>query len=385
MSDNNKEKSIANNLISLLAPENLDSNKILSIFNEQFQAKIVDLLNLEEINKIDSDKDAILGGLKRLNFIEFLNENTIQITIKDSLTVLSLISIPHFWTSKEITDQFSILKSDNGKIERIYKKSLFWYLVTEDVETSKILEEELSSGSIVDSDKNKIKYEKLVSAEIKKRILKQINSHLYSKEVSDLKSNTLGNNNIIDGGNKLSWRKKSNDDTEEVRKGSKITSNAKQSGNFQRSSQVGLGGNQLGSGFYRERYNSDGQQNFNRGKQNFPKKEEIEIDLSKIHYSLKIMHKYSNADILLFYDKFRIQGVFNEPPKFDNFVDEICSKEKRKEFNFLKRERSLTFSVPISFKSNKFDEIKLNLNAPEYKIPTQNPLSGKLSGIQLNK
>jgi len=372
-----------NCFINILAPENLESNKVVSTFNEQLQANVNDLLLVEEINKIANNKETLLSLLKQLNFIE-CNEDKVKIKINDNMNLISLVNVPLSWEKNEIKTKFESLKGNESKIIRLYKKSLFWHLIVEDIELANKIEAELNSGNVKDEEGNKIKFEKTTSVDISKRINKQISNHAYSKEVSDLKSNNLGvEKSNVEAGSKLSWRKKSNDTSEEVRKGSRITSNynAKQSGNFQRSSQLNT--NNTGGGFFRERYNSDGQQNFYRSKLN--KKEEIEIDLGKIHYSLKITNKYTNADLLLFYDKFRIQGVFNDPPKFEVFVDEICAKEKRKEFNFLKRERSLTFSVPISFKSNKFDEIKLNLNAPEYKVPAQNPLSGKLSGIQLNK
>ena len=93
----------------------------------------------------------------------------------------------------------------------------------------------------------------------------------------------------------------------------------------------------------------------------------------------------------IFYDKFRINKLFDTIPKFDNFKEDVCSKVNRKDFNFLKRERSMTYSAPFSFKNstilNKFDEVKLNLDAPVFKLPNQNPLTGGgvLSGIQLNK
>lgn len=355
-------------ITSLIAPEAVDSSKILHSFNDHFEASVSEILKCSELSKlVENNQDTLVCLLKKLSFIEFTSESKIKLIIGNNLTVFSLVNIPVSWKSDNIIQNLDVLSSNKNKIIRLYKKSLYWNIAIEDSSLVENLEKELNTKSFSDLDNNKIKFDKLDNKEIHNKLVKIINQNAYSKETTGLKSNHGGNSNH-DGASKLSWRKKSNDTTDDFKRGSKIFKN---SGNFQRT---------LPQGTMRDRYNSDGQNlNF---RPPVKRTEEIEIDLSKIHYSLKIKHKYNNADILLFYDKYRINKIFEKEPKFEVFVDEVCSHEKRRDFNFLKRERSLTYSLP----NNKYDAIKVNLDAPAF-MPNRNPLTGgaRLSGIQINK
>lgn len=369
MTDTNSSsnKEISSNITSLIAPEAIDSSKILQLFNDHFEATLSDILKSSELLKLtENNSDKLLTHLKSLDFVEFIGESKIKLNINSNLTVFSLVNIPTTWQSKDIIQKFKILKDNESKIIRLYKKSLFWNIAIDNSSIIESLEKELNSNVFTELDNNKVKYDKLDNKEIHNKLVKVINQNAYTKEASGLKSNH-GNSNY-DSTSKLSWRKKSNDTTDDFRRGSNFNKN---SGTFQRSA--------IPQGTMRDRYNSDGQNvNFRPTKRS----EEIEIDLSKIHYSLKIKHKYNNADILLFYDKYRINKIFDTKPEFTNFIEEVCSNEKRRDFNFLKRERSLTYSLP----NNKFDNVKMNLDAPAF-LPNRNPLSGgaRLSGIQLNK
>jgi hypothetical protein len=374
---------VLSQLKSLLAPEIVHTSKVCSVFSEAFEANIDELVSANEVSKL-VNKQGFIDIVPQLSFLEYDKEKgLVKIVIHEHLVAFSLVNIPFGYCADKIFEAIPFLKANQitsshlGGLVRAYSKSILWVLVTEDTKFANDLEESLKVAEI---NGIKIKYERLESESIKKQLAKQIASLHYVKDSADLKSGhkNLGANNNYDSNNsqKLSWRKKSNDTTDHP---TSITDNKpKQSGGFQRSSNAGA------PIAVRDRYNSDGGQpsSFRPSK----KITEIEIDLSKISYSLKIQHKYSNGDLLLYYDKLRIKKVFDEMPKFENYIEEICSKEKRKEFNFLKRERSLTYSLPVTYKSSKFEEVKLNLDAPSYKLPNQNPLSGgKLSGIQLNK
>jgi hypothetical protein len=394
MTSDGKVDNILNNLMAIMSPESIDSNKIASCFNENFEANLNELSNTSEIMNVQS-KEKFTESLKQLGIVEFLENDKLRLILNHNLVVLVMMNIPLKWTNKDFNENLKSFSENSGKILRLYKKSMFWFVATEDqFVVSKIMEE-------LDSQTEKIKYDKMHAADIKKKLTKIINHQNYAKETNELKSNNNCNTSNAGSTSKLSWRKASND-TEEFKRGSKCGSinngsnyddarkqSYKNSGNFTRTN-----GN-FQQGGMRDRYNSDGQNMFTRSslqnKTGFRKNEEIEIDLSKIHYSLKITHKYTNGDILLFYDKFRINKLFDTVPKFDNYKEDVCSKVNRKDFNFLKRERSMTYSAPFSFKNssilNKFDEVKLNLDAPVFKLPNQNPLTGGgvLSGIQLNK
>lgn len=360
--ENLNKEAILNTITLNLAPEVLDSVKISACFNEHLEASITDILSTHEFSKLsEKDKEDFSSYLSQLTFISFPNEQTIKLVIDENIICFNFINIPSTWTTNDIKTNFKSLEGTD-KILRIYKKGIFWYLVLNDKSLGNKVEDELKQKSFEGVD-GVLKFDKISYAEISKRVSKQIN---HRDNLGGVKSNANSDCN-----SKLSWRKKSNDttNTEEFKRGSKV-SNV----DFKRSS---IQGN------VRDRYNSDGQPNFFKPQQQRKKSEEIEIDLSKIHYSLKIKHKYNNTDILFYYDKYRINKVFDVVPKFENFVEDICNTEKRKEFNFLKRERSLTYSMPSI--AAKYDGVKLNLDAPAFKVPTNNPVSGKLSGIQLNK
>jgi hypothetical protein len=357
-------------LMLILAPENVESTKLWNYLNENLEAYLADLLSINEISKITTDKETLINLLTKLPYIEYSKdkENSVKIIINSELSIFSLVNLPFTITEDNLKDNISILKENSQSIDRLYKKSIFWNIATENLEVATKLEDYLKTAEIkVANNSHKVVYERTNGDDIRKNILKQISNHTYNKESCGLQKKGVQPNNDYNSANsqKLSWRKKSNDTTEQMgRIGGKAST-------FQR------------GGVIRDRYNSDGQQHAFKPK---PKYEEIEIDLSKINYSLKLKHKFTNGDLLLYYDKFRINKIFDVQPKFENFIEEICSTTKRKEFNFLKRERSLTYSLPVTYRNSKFDDIKLNLDAPSFKLPTQNPISaGKLGNIQINK
>lgn len=354
-----------NQLAQILYPENLDSSKAYSIFNEKLECKLIDFLTLPEIGKIDKSEQIIKDFLNQIPFLTIEND-TISYKLHPELNIFSLINLPFNFTKEKVVELIKFLTEHQKEIIRFYKKSLFWIIVLESNSLSDSFESQLKNLKFSETNKEgstlvNIKFERQSSEKVKSELIKLVTHHTYGnlKKEGDYKS--------MNSGQKMSWRKKSNDTNEQQFFKGKDSVNFSRGGNIQSN--------------IRDRYHSDGTKPAFKPNKKF---DEIEIDLSKINYSLKIKHKYSNADLLLYYDKFRINKIFETIPKFENFIEEICSKQKRKEFTFLKRERSLTFSNKIDSKVNQ-DEIKLNLDAPVFKLPDKNPLSGKLTGIKINK
>ena len=355
-------------LSTLLSPENIESTKAFSCFNDKFECSVNDLIQICEISKIENDPKKLIELLLNVSFLSVdCNSHIVKLLVHPDLNVFSFVNIPFDLSITELSEQVPVLKIES-LIKRIYKNSLFWIIVTENNDFANELEEALKVEIKHKNNSFKIQYERQKADEIGKNLYKLFSNHTHIKKERKDDFTSVNSNQ------KLSWRKKSNDTNEPA-----FISKDKPKDNnyFQRSSNTKPNN-------VRDRYNSDGMK-FSAFK---PTKryEEIEIDLSKINYSLKIKHKFSNGDLLLYYDKFRINKVFDKVPQFTNFVDAICSNNKRKEFNYLKRERSLTFSVPFAYKNATKADIKLNLDAPSFKLPEKNPLSvGNLTGIKLNK
>lgn len=341
-------------ILSKFFPENLERNKLINHFNENLEANLKELYTNSEIQSVCSSIDEFRDILNKNGFLEKQDSETIKLRISESLQIFTLVNLQLNISDKEIRGKFDYL---DDRV-RINKSGIYWLVCSEDESINKKFEADLLKDhkDLTGSD-DKIKFDKESHKAIREKLIKQVQHYQYSRE-------SLGLNSNQNGDNKMSWRKKSGD-VDDFKKGSKLSTNT----------------NSKNTNFGRERYNSDVRATKNVYRPSI-KKEEIEIDLGKIHYSLKIKNKYSFNELFLNFDKYRITKTFDTRPKFLNDIEEVCSNEKRKEFNFLKKERSMTYSLP----GNKFDEVKLNLNAPEFKLPEKNPISmGKLSGIQINK
>lgn len=348
-------------LISNFYPENLERNKLINHFSENLEANVKDIFSNSEVQSLCGNIEELRDVLFKNGLLDKHDSETLKLKISESLLIFTLVNFQLSVSEKDIKNSFEYLQNDKV---RINKSGLYWLVCSDDESINKKFEEDLLKAhkELTGSD-DKIKFDKESHKAIKDKLLKQIQNYQYSKE-------SLGLNSNQNQDNKMSWRKKSGD-VDDFKKGSKLSTNNN-------------GSTKNSNNFGRERYNSDVRATKNVYRPSI-KKEEIEIDLGKIHYSLKIKNKYSYNELFLNFDKYRITKTFDTRPQFINDVDEVCSNEKRKEFNFLKKERSMTYSLP----GNKFDEVKevkLNLNAPEFKLPEKNPLSmGKLSGIQINK
>lgn len=110
--------------------------------------KLNDFLNLKEVKKITSEKEEVLKSFKEVNFIQETKdkENSFNINIDDEIKVFSVINIPQKMKKEEI---FETLKLDNNTLLRIYKKSLYWYIVLNSEEAANKLRNTLENTSFV--------------------------------------------------------------------------------------------------------------------------------------------------------------------------------------------------------------------------------------------
>jgi hypothetical protein len=203
----------------LLYPESLENSKLLSILSDtNLNFKIIDMLNIKEISKLYSNKEELFKDLKSIEYIKVSDDNeTGSININENIVVFSLINLPQKLSKEEVLKNLGI---DTELIIRLYKKCLFWILVTEKPQ-SELIEKKLSCVTFGDS---KLKYDMITKAQMMKSINKQIQTVSYHKEAHDLKvelSNKKNeksnyNSNNYNSNNKdrtnseaFSWRKKS--------------------------------------------------------------------------------------------------------------------------------------------------------------------------------
>lgn len=95
--------------------------------------KVNDLLLLKDIFKYVTEKETLLNCLKACDFIKLSNnQETVSYDLPDGLTVFSILNFPPKKTKEEIA---KLIELDNLSYSRLYRKSLYWILVTNDKET----------------------------------------------------------------------------------------------------------------------------------------------------------------------------------------------------------------------------------------------------------
>jgi hypothetical protein len=132
-----------------LYPECIENSKIISIINlKSLDFKLEDFLNLKEVKKITENKEEVLNALKEMNFVKESNEieNTFNILIDEEIKVFSVINIPQKMKKDEI---FEIIKLPNESLLRVYKRSLYWYIVLNSEEAAKQLRYNLERTTFV--------------------------------------------------------------------------------------------------------------------------------------------------------------------------------------------------------------------------------------------
>jgi hypothetical protein len=107
--------------------------------------------------------------------------------MSEDFTIYNLLNIPNKMTKDGLTE---LLQLKQGDFTRVYKQSLYWILVSENVEFNLTAEKNLKSLKIDDAN---LRYDITSSKMVKRSILKKIQHHNYMKETDDLKANSSPN------------------------------------------------------------------------------------------------------------------------------------------------------------------------------------------------
>lgn len=113
--------------------------------------KFEDFINLKEIKKISENKEDILNVLSSVEFLEKdINEenNGIYFNFKvdENIKAFSILNIPQKMKKEEIIDHFKIRNED---LLRVFKKSLFWYIVLNNEQAAKEFRFKLENTTFV--------------------------------------------------------------------------------------------------------------------------------------------------------------------------------------------------------------------------------------------
>ena len=335
-------------LCQLLYPENLEQfSKVTTILNEDFSFKLSELYSLKEIQKIFSSKEELCTYLNSLSkmenpIISFDNEKEEGKIIFDKYLMLySFVNIPSNFNEKDVKD---FLQLKEGDYIRLYKQSLFWIIVSQKQEFNEKFEKYFKTLKV--EDEKNLKCNISSGPMLKNAILKIIQKHLYSKETNGLSFKSEKKENIKED-DSMSWRKKT--DVSDISSGSNLGYGISSNGHKRRQrfkSDPNEWGRRKGSNDY-----------WGREKKNEPKKEkeEIQIQLDQIKYSLMIKYKYSNKEILDYLEKIENSISFDKN-NFVNIVDDIMDS-KMKNLEIKEREK-FDKIIPknnplLTFKGNK--------------------------------
>ena len=290
-------------------------------------------------------KEDSIESIKKCNFLQYNESNEIVTYIENAIN-----SIYIYENSPEENIIKLILSIQNEKIKlnRYYKRrDGKWVFVIED--NQKDFENKLNEL--------KIKLYQLTKSSI-------INTIIYNKESSNLKAKRKGS----DYSNNNNWRKYSN------QSGSKKNSfDSYRSNNSYNSGYNNYNNNynkNYRKKYKRERFNSEGNSNWGYKHYNYGFRnqyEEIEIDISKIKYSLNINNKYQLETVLQVYNKMKEEKKFDTKPKFN--VEEEIIGDKPKEIVVFK-----SLNEKDNFKKEGRGNINNNQNALGMKLPKMNPL-----------
>jgi hypothetical protein len=209
-----------------LYPENLNTSKVCHIINEETTFKLDDFLTLREVQKLVSSKESLNEILEKIaseDKIIKINHNTNEVTIlfDENFTAFNFINIPNKIKKSELSQILEI--TEENSVQRLYKHSLFWILISNNPEFTQNYEKKLRT---VKFEGESLKFDVTQFKELKRQINKQIQHQVYLKETDELKasSNTRKDSNSFKHQNidrkhsntqstgntdALSWRKKS--------------------------------------------------------------------------------------------------------------------------------------------------------------------------------
>ena len=143
-----------------------------------------------------------------MDFIKISEDNeTITYDLPEGLTVFSILNFPAKMSKKEVEKSIEL---DNLQFSRLYKKSLYWILATNDKETTICSQNSLRELII---DDTKIKYDMKNKSQILKMIKEQLDKSSYQKEAKGLGLQKKADKKEVSSNNSdaFSWRKGSGD------------------------------------------------------------------------------------------------------------------------------------------------------------------------------
>lgn len=288
-----------------------------------------------------SKKDSI-DLIKQSNFLQYNESNEIVLYIESAIN-----SVYIYENIAEDNIIFSILsiQNENIKFNRYYKRRDGKWVFA--IETNqKDFENKLNEL--------KIKLYQLTKSSI-------INTIIYNKESTNLKAKRKGSD-YSNNNNNNSWRKYSN------HSGSKKNSfdSYRSNGSYNKQN--------YRKKYKRERFNSEGNSNWGYKSYNYGFRnqyEEIEIDISKIKYSLNINNKYQLETVIQVYNKMNEEKKFDTKPVFN--VEEEIIGNKPKEIVVFKTLNEKNYFGNNFKKEGSGNKINTQ-NSFGMKLPKMNPL-----------
>lgn len=287
-------------------------------------------------------KEDSIDLIKQSNFLQYNESNEIVLYIESAIN-----SVYIYENIAEDNIIFSILsiQNENIKFNRYYKRRDGKWVFA--IETNqKDFENKLNEL--------KIKLYQLTKSSI-------INTIIYNKESTNLKAKRKGSD-YSNNNNNNSWRKYSN------HSGSKKNSfdSYRSNGSYNKQN--------YRKKYKRERFNSEGNSNWGYKSYNYGFRnqyEEIEIDISKIKYSLNINNKYQLETVIQVYNKMNEEKKFDTKPVF-NFEEEIIGN-KPKEIVVFKTLNEKNYFGNNFKKEGSGNKINTQ-NSFGMKLPKMNPL-----------
>ena len=287
-------------------------------------------------------KEDSIDLIKQSNFLQYNETNEIVFYIESAIN-----SVYIYENIAEDNIIFSILsiQNENIKFNRYYKRRDGKWVFA--IETNqKDFENKLNEL--------KIKLYQLTKSSI-------INTIIYNKESTNLKAKRKGSD-YSNNNNNNSWRKYSN------HSGSKKNSfdSYRSNGSYNKQN--------YRKKYKRERFNSEGNSNWGYKSYNYGFRnqyEEIEIDISKIKYSLNINNKYQLETVIQVYNKMNEEKKFDTKPVF-NFEEEIIGN-KPKEIVVFKTLNEKNYFGNNFKKEGSGNKINTQ-NSFGMKLPKMNPL-----------
>ena len=287
-------------------------------------------------------KEDSIDLIKQSNFLQYNESNEIVLYIESAIN-----SVYIYENNEEDNIIFSILsiQNENIKFNRYYKRRDGKWVFA--IETNqKDFENKLNEL--------KIKLYQLTKSSI-------INTIIYNKESTNLKAKRKGSD-YSNNNNNNSWRKYSN------HSGSKKNSfdSYRSNGSYNKQN--------YRKKYKRERFNSEGNSNWGYKSYNYGFRnqyEEIEIDISKIKYSLNINNKYQLETVIQVYNKMNEEKKFDTKPVFN--VEEEIIGNKPKEIVVFKTLNEKNYFGNNFKKEGSGNKINTQ-NSFGMKLPKMNPL-----------